>query len=351
MDVLSDVLRVVRLTGSVFFIGEFSAPWSINEPDADQLAAFGISNAERLVLFHILMEGDGVFEAHGLPPVHLTSGDVIVFPHGDPHTMSNQLGVRCGPLNPAMPVAAAGRDLDQLVLGGGGRTARFICGYLNCDQKFNPLLGALPNILVVRNRDAYSVVEAIDRDGLRPAQVPLGSSSWLSTTLKYTVHEACEGRPGNQAMLGRLTELMFVELIRQYMRQLPADQSSWLVGLNDLHVGRALRLMHEQPERNWTVDELAHEAGISRSGFAERFTGLIGDPPMKYLTAWRIQLAKHLLREEKTVAHVAGRVGYDSEAAFNRAFKRSVGSPPASWRKVERTTLPSGAAANTQGAP
>lgn len=349
MDVLSDVLRVVRLTGSVFFIGEFSAPWSMDEPDADQLAASSIPDAERLVLFHILTEGDGFFEAQELPSVHLTSGDVIVFPHGDRHRISSQLGMHCQPLNPAMPLAAAGRDLDQLVLGGGGKTTRFICGYLNCDQKFNPLLGALPNILVMRSRDAYSVVEAIDRDGLRPAQVAHGSSYWLSTTLEYMVHEAREGRPGSQAMLGRLTELMFVEMLRQYMRQLPADHSGWLVGLNDRQVGRALRSMHDQPERNWTVDELAREAGMSRSGFAERFTELIGDPPMKYLTAWRIQLAKHLLREENSVANVAGRVGYDSEAAFNRAFKRSVGIPPASWRKVERTTSPSGSAANTHG--
>ncbi len=351
MDVLSDVLRVIRLTGSVIFIGEFSAPWLMNEPDPDQLAAFSIPDAESLVLFHILVEGDGFFEAPGLPPVHLTSGDVIVFPHGDPHTMSSELGLRCRPLNPAMPRSSAEGALDQLVLGGGGKTTRFICGYLNCDQRFNPLLGALPNILVVRNRNAYSVVEAIDGDGLRPAQVPHGSSSWLSTTLKYTVHEAGEGRPGNQAMLGRLTELMFVEVLRQYMRQLPADQSGWLVGLNDTQVGKALRLMHEQPQHNWTVDELAREAGISRSGFAERFTELIGHPPIKYLTAWRIQLAKHLLREENSVAQVAQRVGYDSEAAFNRAFKRSVGTPPASWRKVERATLPSGTAANIQGAP
>ena len=224
----------------------------MNEPDADQLAAFSMPKAESLVIFHILVEGDGVFEAPGLPPVHLASGDVIVFPHGSPHKMSSQLGVRCPPLKPPLPASAAGGDLDQLVLGGGGKTTRFICGYLNCDQKFNPLLGALPNILVVRNRDDYSVVEAIDRDGLRPAQVPPGSSSWLSTTLRYTVHEAREGRPGSQAMLGRLTELMFVELLREYMRQLPADQSGWLVGLNDPHVGRALRLMHEKPERNWS---------------------------------------------------------------------------------------------------
>ena len=228
MDVLSDVLRVVRLTGSVFFIGEFSAPWFVDEPDAELLAAFAIPNAECLVMFHILTEGESFFETDGLPSVRLESGDLIIFPHGNPHKMSSELGVRCAPLNSVMPKAAAGEDLDQLVLGGGGETTRFICGYLDCDQRFNPLLGALPEILVVRSRDGHAAVEAIDRDGLHPATVSRGSSSWLSTTLKYTVHEARNGRPGNQAMLNRLTELMFVELLRQYMSQLPAGQPGCL---------------------------------------------------------------------------------------------------------------------------
>ena len=186
---------------------------------------------------------------------------------------------------------------------------------------------------VVRARDEYSSVEAIDRNGVRPARVPEGSSTWLSTTLKYTVHEARAGHPGNAAMLGRLTELMFVEILRQYMRQLPPDNTGWLAGLNDPCVGKALRLMHAEPGRNWTVDELAREAAVSRSVLAERFTILVGESPMKYLGNWRIQLAKQLLRDGASIQQVASKVGYDSEAAFNRAFKRATGSPPAAWRK------------------
>lgn len=333
IDVLSDVLRVVRLSGSVFFIGEFSAPWALDEPNAQELAALAIPNAECIVLFHILAEGECYFEPKGLPAVHMESGDVIIFPHADQHRMCSHPGANPAPLNTAVAQGASS-DVGQISLGGGGRKSRFICGYLNCDQRFNPLLGALPNILVVRGRDDYSAVEAIDCNGSRPMQVPQGSSTWLSTTLKFTVHEARSGHPGNGAMLGRLTELMFVEILRQYMQQLPPDHTGWLAGLNDPCVGKALRLMHAEPARNWTVDELAREAAVSRSVLAERFTDLVGESPIKYLAGWRIQLAKQMLREGKcSIQQVAAKVGYDSEAAFNRAFKRAAGTPPAAWRK------------------
>lgn len=347
MDVLSDVLRVVRLTGSVFFMGEFSAPWALEEPNAEELAAFAIPNAECIVLFHILAEGDCYFEPKGLPAVRMESGDVIIFPQADPHRMCSHLGVRPGAVNSELAQAIS-NDTGQISLGGGGKKSRFICGYLNCDQRFQPLLEALPNILVVRGRDDYAAVEAIDRNGVRPTQVPRGSSTWLSTTLKFTVHEARAGHPGNAAMLGRLTELMFVEILRQYMQQLPPGQSGWLAGLNDPCVGKALRLMHAEPARNWTVDDLAREAGVSRSVLAERFTELVGDSPMKYLSNWRIQLAKQMLREgQRNIQQVASKVGYESEAAFNRAFKRATGIPPATWRKgVSAARSADGAAAH-----
>ena len=333
MDVLSDVLRVVRLTGAVFFNGELTAPWTLDEPDAQQIAAYALPQAECIVLFHILAEGSAVFECRGLPPVHLGAGDVIIFPHADRHKMSSHLGACARPPCDVFPKGGESEPL-HIAFGGGGEESRFICGYLNCDQRFNPLLGALPTILVVRSRDNYSAVEAIDRNGLRPTRVPQGSGTWLGTTLKFTIHEAMSGRPGNSAMLGRLTELMFVEILRQYMQQLPADQTGWLAGLNDACVGKALRLMHTEPARNWTVDELAREAAISRSVLAQRFTELVGDSPMRYLAGWRIQLAKQMLREGKcSIQEIATKVGYESEAAFNRAFKRLAGSPPASWRR------------------
>jgi AraC-like DNA-binding protein len=205
---------------------------------------------------------------------------------------------------------------------------------LNCDQRFSPLVEALPTMLLVRSRDDYAAIEAIDAQGTRPTVVPQGSGTWLGTTLKFTINEARVSRPGNAAMLGRLTELMFVEIIREYMQRLPTQQGGWLASLNDPYVGKALRLLHANPVRDWTVDDLAREVAVSRSVLAQRFTELVGEAPMKYLAGWRMQLAKQMMREgASNIQDVATRVGYDSEAAFNRAFKRATGSPPAAWRK------------------
>jgi AraC-like DNA-binding protein len=192
----------------------------------------------------------------------------------------------------------------------------------------------LPTMLLVRSRDDYSSIEAVDARATLPAVVPQGSGTWLGTTLKFTVNEARAARPGNAAILGRLTELMFVEILREYMQRLPASQGGWLSGLNDPHVGKALRLMHEHPVRDWTVDDLAREAAVSRSVLAQRFTELVGEAPMRYLAGWRMQLAKQMMRDGAgNIQDIATRVGYESEAAFSRAFKRATGSPPAAWRR------------------
>ncbi|HVO22583.1 MAG TPA: AraC family transcriptional regulator [Candidatus Margulisiibacteriota bacterium] len=339
MEVLSDVLRVVRLTGAVFFSAEFSSPWALESPNSDLLASVVMPEAECVVLFHILTEGECIVTCQAHPPVKMEAGDVIIFPHGNAHTMRSHDGAKLTPIRSVFSQASPDA-LPQVAFGGGGKKARFLCGYLNCNQRFNPLIGALPTMLLVRSRDDYAAVEAIDGNGARPAEVPQDSGTWLSTTLKFTINEAKAARPGNAAMLGRLTELMFVEILRQYMQQLPADHGGWLAGLNDAHVGKALRLMHANPAQNWTVTELAREAGMCRSALAERFTQLVGESPMRYLAGWRIQLAMQMLRDGASgIAEVAARVGYESEAAFNRAFKRAVGSPPAAWRKIAFSVL------------
>jgi AraC-like DNA-binding protein len=217
-----------------------------------------------------------------------------------------------------------------------------VCGYLNFDQRFGPLVEALPTMLIVRSRNDYSTIEAIDARGSRPATALQGSGTWLGTTLKFTINEARAARAGNAAMLGRLTELMFVEILREYMHCLPEDQGGWLAGVNDPHVGKALRLLHADPVRDWTVEDLAREVAVSRSVLAGRFTELVGEAPMRYLANWRMQLAKQLMREgTRNIQEIATRVGYDSEASFNRAFKRATGSPPAAWRRgtVSATAL------------
>jgi AraC-like DNA-binding protein len=333
MDVLSDVLRVVRLSGAVFFTADFSSPWAVESPIPSKLAAAVMPQAECVVLFHILVDGSCEVACQGHTTVTMESGDVVVFPRGEQHTMRSH---GAGAPMPLASIFTPGThdDPPQLAHGGGGRTSRFVCGYLNCDQRFAPLVEALPTMLVVRARDDYAAIEAVDAHGSRPTAVPQGSGTWLGTTLKFTVNEARAARPGNAAILSRLTELMFVEILREYMHRLPATQGGWLAGVNDPQVGKALRLMHANPVHDWTVDELAREAAVSRSVLAQRFTHLVGETPMRYLANWRMQLAKQMMREgAANVQEVATRVGYDSEAAFNRAFKRVTGSPPAAWRK------------------
>jgi AraC-like DNA-binding protein len=190
--------------------------------------------------------------------------------------------------------------------------ARFVCGFLGCDARpYNPLLTALPRVIHIRDS--------------------VGS---LAAYVQSALAESKEKRIGGASVLNRLSELMFVEVIRRYLEALPADRADWLAGLRDPFVGRALTALHANPERDWTIESLADKAALSRSSFAERFTRFVGAPPMQYLTNWRMQLAaNHLLGSTDSVAVIANRVGYDSEAAFSRAFKKLVGAPPSDWRR------------------
>jgi AraC-like DNA-binding protein len=336
MDVLSDVLGVVRLSGAVFFTAEFSAPWALESPSEDLLAGIVMPRGECVSLFHIVVDGGCIIEGGRQAPVSLEAGDIVVFPHGQSHTMRSRDAAAVTRLGHVLSRQAGA--VPHVVLGGGGPKTHFICGYLSCDQRFASLFGALPPMLLVRRRTGYRTLAAVEGPERQAAIVPHESAAWLATTLSFTISEAMAARPGNTAMLGRLAELMFVEIIREYMRQLPEGECGWLAGLKDPHVGRALHLLHAEPMRNWTVDELAHEVAVSRSAFAQRFTRLVGEAPIRYLASWRMQLAKQMLRETpaSTIQSVASRVGYDSEPAFNRAFKRATGSPPATWRRDAR---------------
>lgn len=335
MDVLSDVLRVVRLSGAVFFNAEFSSPWAISSPQGEDLARMILPTAECVALFHVLVDGECWFRCAGHPEVQLRSGDVIVFPHAHPHDMSSHGGRETTPIETLMP-GPSPEALPSVRHGGGGTRSRFVCGYLQCDQRFGPLIGSLPTMMVLRRSDRYSSVETFREDSSPPSTaIEKGTDTWLGTTLEYAINEARSQAPGNATMLERLTELIFVEVLRQYMRQLPAGHAGWLAGLNDPYVGRALRMMHEDPARNWTVEDLARETALSRSALAQRFTGIIGESPMHYLAGWRIELAKRMLREGiYPIPEIAEHVGYESEAAFNRAFKRIAGAPPAAWRRA-----------------
>jgi AraC-like DNA-binding protein len=316
MDPLSDVLRVVRLEGAYFFAVEAAEPWSVETVAAKELSPRIMPGAEHLISYHILTEGRCFAGLLDEDEVELVSGDVIVFPHGDAHVMSSGRGVRVGP---DVASTAPERFPYTVVLGDQGRprAVSFVCGFLGCDRRpFNPLLAALPRRMHMRGM----------------------SNAWLGGFARQLTEESRLARPGADTILTRMAELMFIEVIRRYLEQLPPGQTGWLAGLRDEVVGRVLTLLHGRPDHPWTLPELAREAASSLSSVAKRFALLVGQPPMQYLAQWRMQVAASLLAQSGAkVAAIGAEVGYDSEAAFSRAFKKATGLAPGAWREVRRT--------------
>ncbi|MGE0355432.1 MAG: AraC family transcriptional regulator [Burkholderiales bacterium] len=321
MDALSEVLKVLKLTSGLFLEAEFTAPWCIDSAPGAEDVRHILPDAEQVSIYHLLVEGScrAALPGDGAA-VELREGDLIMFPHGDGHRLGSDLHL--APVGAEVLVEPSGDGgLARIRHGGGGARTRFVCGFLACDKRLcRPLLGALPRMLRVELGDG-------------PA------AAWITATLRHGASETHAPRPGSDALLGRLSELLFVEAIRHYTASLPAEQQGWLAGLRDPFVGKALALLHADPGRDWEVEALAREAGLSRTALNERFNALIGEPPMQYLTGWRLALASQSLASgNDAVARVAERVGYESEAAFNRAFKREFGIPPAAWRRSVRAT-------------
>jgi AraC-like DNA-binding protein len=315
-DPLSDVLHSVRLSGAVFFHIDGSAPWVAEAPRASALAGIFMPGAQHVIEFHVVTRGACWGGVVGEPPLRLGAGEVIAFPQGDAHVLSSEPGMRAPPdLALYAQVVKAAPPVRVPLGGGGSDRAEILCGFLGCDARpFNPLLATLPRVLHAR----------VDEAGEGP----------LRTFIDAAVREARARRPGSESVLARLSELMFVEVVRRHLEVLPAADTGWLAGLRDEFVGRALALIHARPSHPWTLDELARRSALSRSALAERFTHLVGQPPMQYLARWRMQIAAGFLaRGPATVAQAAAEVGYESEAAFSRAFKKLVGVPPAAWRR------------------
>ncbi|MEH0167052.1 AraC family transcriptional regulator [Roseateles microcysteis] len=314
MDALSQTLRVVRLVGAIFLHGRFTAPWCYQAPHADSAAPHLEPTAERVVIFHMITEGECWVEIGDAAPQRLVAGDVVVFPQGDAHRMGSA---------PGLPPAAGAR-LDEVLArrprlldyGGGGATTKLVCGYLACDARLaRMLLAGLPPLLKVSVRGSDA--------GL-----------WLESSVRYALVEARSPRPGGQGLLAKLAEVLFIEVLRIYMLEQSSQHTGWLAGVNDRIVGAALRALHAEPARCWTLEELARTAGTSRSVLAERFAQLVGQAPMQYLAQWRMLLASNLLaRSNAPLAQIAEEVGYQTDTAFSRAFRREYGMPPAAWRR------------------
>jgi AraC-like DNA-binding protein len=321
VDPLSEVLSAIRLTGAVFLDMELRAQWSYLTAPARMIADALMPDAGHVIPYHLVTQGTCYARLLDGDPVELHAGDLILFPAGDRHVLAtaSEAALRLKPID------ITGESLDKFLkrgqiaalrTQGAGDATRIVCGFLACDRRLaEPILLSLPRMLRVSMRDG-------------------GTAAWVQSSIRYSVAESASSRPGSAVVLARLSEVLFAEAIRLYMDELPPATSGWLAGLRDRYVGRALALLHEQPAHPWTVYELAGKVGLSRSALSQRFGALIGMPPMQYLARWRTSLAATLLRDaDSAVIRVATEVGYESEAAFNRAFKREFGLPPATWRK------------------
>jgi AraC-like DNA-binding protein len=319
-DILSDVLQAVRLKGAVFFDVDARAPWVAETPPAKVIAPAVMPRAEHVIEYHVVTRGGCWAQIAGETdaPVRLEAGDVVAFPQGDAHILSSAPGMR-GDVQLGAFEAPPGVQLPLVMnLSGDGEGTKLVCGFLGCDARpFNPLLQSLPRMLHVRpSPDSKAPTEAF---------------------MQFALLETREQRVGAAGMLSRLGELMFGELVRRHIETMPEDGRGWLAGLRDRHVGKALAVLHADPGKGWTLESLAREAGLSRSAFTTRFSGYIGMAPMQYLTRWRLQLAaSQLSQSDASIAIIAERAGYESEAAFNRAFRKAVGLPPAAWRNRHR---------------
>ncbi|OSZ75062.1 AraC family transcriptional regulator [Hydrogenophaga sp. IBVHS1] len=314
MDALSETLRVVQLVGAIFLQARFTAPWCYQSPPADAAAPLLEPGAERVIIFHLITEGECHVELEGEEPMRLTAGDVILFPQGDAHRMSSAPGLPPAAGTPLKELLQ--RRPRQLNYGGGGATTRLLCGYLACDARLaRLLLAGLPPLVRVNVRGSNAGV-------------------WLEASVRYALAEARSPRAGGAGVLAKLAEVLFIEVLRLYIHEQSAGRTGWLAGLGDRIVGASLNALHHKPAHAWTLDELARSAGTSRSVLAERFQLLVGSSPMQYLTQWRMMLAANLLcRSKAPLAQIAQDVGYQTDTAFIRAFRREYGVPPATWRR------------------
>lgn len=315
MDALSEILSGVKLHGALYFNAEFTAPWGVAAPRSPEMAPLLAPGTGHLLIYHFVLQGRAFarLENHVEP---IEAGEVVIFPHGDAHVLGSEPTPRETPVSGEVERKLRTRELSLLRGGGPGPATRFVCGFMACDPHLSrPVLSGLPAMLKVNIRAG--------RAGF-----------WLENSILHLVEQAAAGAPGSQALLAKLSEALFVETLRQHVSGLPEAQTGWLAAARDETVGRSLALLHRRVQHPWTLAELAEAVGVSRSVLGERFTRYLAEPPMSYLTRWRLQLAAQALRgTAKGVAEIAGDVGYESEAAFSRAFKREFGTPPARYRK------------------
>lgn len=314
-DALDDVLRSLRLRGGVFVEAEFGHPWCVlSQVGPEDCVEFNPLPRE-VIAYHYVCEGTMSLRVEDEEAsIELRAGDLVILPRNQRHRLGTDLAVKPLPVE-QLDHHAGGQGVMRLVHPGQGPGTRFFCGYLGHDNVNDPLINALPQVL----------------------HLPLGdaaSAQWVESSLRFAAQPGGGPHGLNPSVLSRLAELLFAEAVRQYMARQAEDSTGWLAGLRDARVGRALALMHADRQRAWSTEELAREVGASRSAFADRFTALVGEPPMRYLAQQRMRYAAQRLREtDEPIARIAEAAGYESEPAFHRAFKRAFNEPPAAWRR------------------
>jgi AraC-like DNA-binding protein len=313
-DVLSDVLRTIRLSGSLQFCFMPTGAWQTDATPS--LAKLGQGQA-RTMPFHIMVEGTCWMKMEGQESI-LAAGDVLAFPFGTGHQLGAGTGGRLiTPVKDLPP--RPWPEIPVLHYGNEPQRVRLLCGYLQCDgMNFRPLQDAMPKLIHVRTRGA-------------------DEAAWLRATIAQIVAEVDRPRTGGVAVLERLTEIMFIELLRHQIVAARQGSVGWLAALADPALGRCLALIHESPRRDWSLRDLAVASGLSRSSLAARFEAVLDSAPMRYVRDWRLHLASIALRTTgKGITVIADEAGYGTEAAFNRAFSRAYGVPPATWRQNAR---------------
>ena len=313
IDTLSDVVRSVRLTGGVFLESRFTAPWCVNAGVTAEEWTPYLSAPAQVIAYHFIIGGRALLSLGDAAPIEVGGGEIVLLPRNDIHVLASAPGLT--PVNARDLVQpSAGGGLATIAHGGGGETTHIVCGFLCTEQAYNPLIATLPSVVKLDVRQA-------------------ASRGWIEASVRFAASELASGRVATSDVLWRLSELLLVEAIREYSATFADDEAGWLKGIKDPCVGRALTLMHQNIGAPWSAESLAREVAMSRSAFMERFRTLIGMPPIRYLTVRRLQTAKRQLRETaQTVSQLAHSVGYESEEAFSRAFKREYGLSPMRWR-------------------
>lgn len=314
METQLDLLREMRLTGGIFLDAEFTSPWCISARVTPEDCAPFTPTPRSIIAYHYVIAGRLFITMDGQPPRVIEAGEIVVLPRNDHHTIGSSPDLVPVNVDDLIQPSTDG-GLAQINYGGGGEPTQLLCGFLGNDMPRNALISLLPSMLKL------NVAEG-------------ASGNWIASTFKFAVQELAGSPVKSPAIVSRLAEILFMEAVRRYFDSPLSEENKAIVGINDPVVARALNLIHDDLSRRWTTETLARQAGLSRSAFADRFTRAVGEPPMGYISRLRLgRAATQLVESAQSIAHIAADIGYESEAAFNRAFKREYGIPPAAWRK------------------